>query len=202
MKLLVLLSLVVALAGCGDSSTNAGNAGSGGSGGTAGSGGSAGNVDCHEQTEVTQTIFEGDADSLILANVPAGWLVERFTMQAGYFAKAVAPGDTKRPNVSATNFARVTREIAELSTDELVALTSVMFKGEDVSIYSSRNQPVYGVNLEGFFPLDIGSDMMMQVTVLAGFRGSNDDQEACQDSLVDLSRLVAESIRENPAWGG
>lgn len=200
MKLVVLFGLTVALGGCGDSSTNAGNAGSGGTGGSAGSGGSTGNVECYEQTEVTQTIFEGDGDSLILADVPAGWIVERFTMQAGYFAKAVAPQDTNRPNVSATNFGRFTREIAELSTDELIALTSVMFKGEEVTIYYSRNQPVYGVNLEGFFPLDSGSDMMMQVTVLAGYRGSIDEQETCQDSLVELARLVAESIRENPDW--
>ena len=202
MKLAVWLSLTIAVAGCGDSPTSAGNAGSGGSGGTAGSGGGTENVDCYEQTEVTQPIFEGDADSLILADVPAGWLVERFTMQAGYFARAVAPRDTERPDVSATNLARVTREIAELSTDDLIALTSVTFKGEEVTVYYQRNQPVYGVNLEGYFPLSVGSDMMMQVTVLAGFVGSNAEQAACQDSVVELATLVAESIRENPDWAG
>jgi len=200
MKLVVLLGLVVALAGCGDSSANSGNAGTGGSGGVAGSGGSDGNVECYEQTEVTQTIFEGDSDSLILADVPAGWLVERFTMQAGYLAKQATPQDTGRPEVSATNMGVFTREIAELATDDLTPIESVMFKGEEVTVYFMNNQPFYGVNLEGYFPIDFGSDMMMHVIVLASFRGSNDEQAACQDSLVELARLVADSIRENADW--
>lgn len=198
----ICLAVLVGMLACGDEASVDGGGGSGGSTGSGGSAGTSGTIECYAQTEVSQPIFTGDADSLILADVPDGWLVERFTMQAGYIAKAVDPQDTGIPDVSVTNSARVARETVDIVTADLDPLTSLMFNGEEVTVYYQRNQPVYGVNLEGYFPVEIGSDEMMRVTILAGFIGSNDEQEACQNSLVTLATLVAESVRENPDWAG
>lgn len=194
------LGVLFAVFACdGDSSGGGGNAGDGGSGGSAGS---IGGIECYAQTEVSQTIFDGDTDSLVLAEVPEGWRVERFTMQAGYLATAVSPQDTGIPDVSVTNSALVARTGANIVTADLDPLTSVMFNGEEVTIFYQGNQPVYGVNLEGYFPVENGSDEVMRVTILASFIGSNDEQEACQDAVVTLATLVASSIRENPDWAG
>jgi hypothetical protein len=194
MRRTLLLGLLVGALSCGDSTSS--------SNGNGGSGGDDGNVECYAQDEVTQTIFVGDPDSLVLADVPDGWVAERFSMQAGYLAHAVSPQDTGRPEVSVGNGLIVMRNLAEAITDDLDAVTSVAFYGEEVTVYLQANQPERGVNLEGYFPTAVGSDTMMMVGILAKFIGSNDERAACQSSLVELVTLVADSIRENPNWGG
>lgn len=73
---------------------------------------------------MTQTIFAGDTDPLVLAQVPDGWPIERFSLQAGYLAHAVSPQDTGRPEVSVGNGLIVMRDLAEAITDDLDAVTA------------------------------------------------------------------------------
>lgn len=157
-------------------------------------------IDCQPQDEVTQTLFEGESGSVVLVDVPMGWAPEPFGNVVGFISVAPSEFATDRPDVGVANQARFDRSLGEAITQDLTAVGSVMFMGEDVQIYLQGNQPTFGVNLEGYFPTSPGSDEVIQVTVLTRYVGGRDGQEACQDSLLDLASLVSESLRENPAW--